>query len=155
VLSSDELKLVPTLAGVTVTKDYFSNTLTANVIQRVPMGIWCFSSSAAVSARNCYWFDNDGVMFGRAGESEGGLFLTVQDHSGRFGGLNLRVLPDRFLGNFISIVNVLRTSGFPVNAIVLNDLSLEQVTASALKGPSIYFSLRFPADNYLPVIKSI
>jgi hypothetical protein len=52
-------------------------------------------------------------------------------------------------------MNVLRASGLSVQAIELNDLSLEEVDVQTANGPTIDFSLQFPADEYLPVIQKL
>jgi hypothetical protein len=64
-------------------------------------------------------------------------------------------LPDEFVPNFISIMNVLRQTGLGVQEIDLNDLALEQVDALTTNGPSLYFSLRFSADDYLEYIQKL
>jgi hypothetical protein len=50
---------------------------------------------------------------------------------------------------------VLKESGLSVQAIELNDLSLEEVDVLTANGPELYFSLQFPADEYLPVIQKL
>jgi hypothetical protein len=52
-------------------------------------------------------------------------------------------------------MNVLRASGLGVQDIELNDLSLQEVDVQTANGPTIYFSLQFPADEYLPVIQKL
>jgi hypothetical protein len=49
----------------------------------------------------------------------------------------------------------LRASSLSVQAIELNDLSLEEVDVQTANGPIIDFSLQFPADEYLPVIQKL
>jgi hypothetical protein len=175
-----ELQMIPQLASASISKDFFSHTVTITVTERSPFGIWCFSappsgagapppavastsattsttSSSAVTNSNapCYWFDNTGTLFERAGETQGSLFYVVYDSAQKPRGLNQEVLSDEFLPSFISIINVLRSSGLGVRAIELNDLSLQEVDVLTTNGPTIYFSLQFPADEYLPVIQKL
>jgi hypothetical protein len=152
-LSANELMLIPQLAGVTLDKDYFAHTITANVSERQPFGIWCFENTPG--GARCYWFDDTGTIFQKSFDTEGGAVYVVHDASQKTRGLNETVLPDEFLPNFISIVNVLRGSGLGIQNISLADLSLEEVHVITTNGPMLYFSLRFPADNDLPVIKGI
>jgi hypothetical protein len=175
-ISQSELQLIPQLATANISKDFFSHTVTITVTERAPFGIWCFSASpggggasasvpAATSTSSapiatgtdtpCYWFDNTGTIFEKAGETQGDLVYTVYDKAQTPRGLNQKVLSDEFLPNFISIMNVLRASGLSVQSIELNDLSLEEVDVSTANGPAIYFSLQFPADEYLPVIQKL
>jgi hypothetical protein len=80
---------------------------------------------------------------------------VTQDSAQSPRGLNQKVLSDEFLPNFISIMNVLRESGLAVRSIELNDLSLQEVDVLTANGPEIYFSLQFPADEYLPIIQKL
>jgi|GEM_PF-773678 hypothetical protein len=178
-----ELQLIPQLASASISKDFFSHTITITVTERSPFGIWCFSaapsgasaiapgavsisattstatasSSTAITNSNapCYWFDNTGTIFEKAGETQGSLVYVVYDSAQKPRGLNQKVLSDEFLPSFISIINVLRSSGLGVRAIELNDLSLQEVDVLTANGPTIYFSLQFPADEYLPVIQKL
>lgn len=173
-IASSQLNMIPQLAGVTIDKDYFSRTITLNVTERSPFGVWCFlpkgqataatvaaaatASSTFASAGNggsCYWFDNTGVLFEKATPTEGDLIVVVNDYSQSPRGLNEEVLPNAYSANFISVVNVLHESNIGVKEIDLNNLSLEEVDAVTAAGPTIYFSLRFPADDYLGVLKNL
>lgn len=162
-IQQSELGMIPQLATATVSKDFFSHTITITVTERAPFGIWCFSAAPASSATSvgssasapCFWFDNTGTIFEKAGETQGDLVSTVYDRAQSPRGLDQKVLPDEFLPNFISIMNVLKESGLGVQAIELNDLSLEEVDVLTTNGPTIYFSLQFPADEYLPVIQKL
>jgi cell division septal protein FtsQ len=149
VVSSD-LKVIPQLESLSISKDYFTHTITINVSERIPFGIWCFSLNS-----ECYWFDNTGIMFERSLDTQGDIIFDVQDHSQTPKGLNQAILPDEFVPNFISIMNVLRQTGLGVQEIDLNDLALEQVDALTTNGPSLYFSLRFSADDYLEYIQKL
>lgn len=168
VISPSNLQMIPQLAGATISKDYFSHTVTITVTERSPFGIWCFSgmpsaqpstttatTSAADTNSPCYWFDNTGTLFEKAGETQGDLIFVVYDRTQTPRGLNQKVLPDEFVTNFISIMDVLRASGLGIQGIELNDLSLEEVDVLTANGPELYFSLQFPADEYLPVIQKL
>jgi hypothetical protein len=172
-----ELQMIPQLASANISKDFFSHTITITVTERTPFGIWCFSAPTGVmsavppasvtstgatsfgGATNtnapCYWFDNTGILFEKATETQGSLIYVVYDSAQNPRGLNQKVLADEFLPNFISVLDVLRESGLGVRAIELNDLSLQEVDALTANGPEIYFSLQFPADEYLPVIQKL
>jgi len=165
-IPQSELQLIPELASAAVSKDFFSHTVTITVVERSPFGIWCFSASPSMVATSslagvmnanapCYWFDNTGTIFEKAGETQGNLVYTVYDRAQTPRGLNQKVLSEGFLPNFISIINVLRASGLSVKAIDVNDLSLEEVNVQTANGPTIDFSLQFSADEYLPIIQKL
>ncbi len=178
-ISQSELRTIPQLATAIVSKDYFSHTVTITVTERAPFGIWCFSAPpggaalaadeasaasssvpaiagiAANSGASCYWFDDTGTIFEKADETQGNLVFVVYDSAQGLRGLDQKVLSDEFLSNFISIMNVLHESGLAVRAIELNNLELEEVDVLTANGPAIYFSLQFPADEYLPIIQKL
>ncbi len=149
-LTPDDMKFIPQLKSVAIDKNFITHTITVTASERNPAGIWCVTAED-----QCFWFDDEGIAFGRAFDAEGNLIFTVHDHSQAKIGVNGMVLPERFTGNFISIVKVLHASGLAVKDIVLNDLAREEMTVFTANGPQLYFSLRFPADNTLPVIKDI
>jgi hypothetical protein len=177
-MPAQNLAMIPELASVTVSKNYFSHTVTLNAIERTPFGIWCYipkggsgvtiatvdssSTIPAVAAsipdlsnEQCYWFDNTGVLFERSLSTQGNLIFVVNDYSQSPRGLNETVLPAAFNANFISIADVLHQTGLGIKEINLNDLSLDEVDALTTEGPRIEFSLRFPANDYLSVLKSL
>ena len=185
-VSAQNLAMVPELASVTITKNYFSHTITLNATERAPFGIWCYipkgksgatfagalptdmssttSSSAALpvtapapdlSNEQCYWFDNTGILFERSLSTQGNLIFVVNDYSQSPRGLNETVLPPEFNANFISIANVLHQIGLGIKEIDLNNLSLEEMDALTAEGPRLEFSLRFPANDYLSVLKNL
>jgi cell division septal protein FtsQ len=149
-IASSNIQVIPQLESVSINKDYFAHTLTINVSERIPFGIWCFSSGS-----DCFWFDNTGTLFERSLDTQGNLIFDVQDYSQSPRGLNEKVLPDQYVQNFISIMNVLRQSGLGVKEIDLNNLSLEEVDVITTNGPKLYFSLRFSADDYLQYIQKL
>lgn len=96
-IATSDLAFIPQLASVGITKDYFSRTVTANVTERAPYGTWCFVSGssgatdtgAATQApsstvpenENCYSFDDQGVLFQRTFDTEGGAMSSIHDYS--------------------------------------------------------------------------
>jgi len=150
-LPSADLALVPQLASVAISKNYFSHTVTATVAERAPFGIWCLTTGS----ERCYWFDDQGIVFGTAFDTEGSLLLVVRDGSQTSLALGQPVLPEEFVPNLISILRAVQASGIAVSDISLTDMSLEQVNVTTADGPAIYFSLRFPADDDLPVLQNL
>jgi hypothetical protein len=149
-VASSDLATIPELASVSISKDYFTHTITVNVSERVPFGIWCYAADGS-----CYWFDNTGTIFERSLDTSGDVIFAVQDSAQSPQGLNQKVLPAEFLSNFISIMNVLRATGLGVKEIDLSNLALQEVDVQTTNGPELYFSLQFPADNYLEYIQKL
>lgn len=175
-LPSSTIALIPQLAGVTISKNYFFHSMTVIVTERQPFAVWCAmppsaAASAPASAGNasgsagqgivvlgggqCFWFDTRGIAFEKTLDTEGGAILVIHDYSQNKVALGEPVLPAILMPNLISIIDALKASGLDVREISLNDLSLQQINVALTNGPTIYFSLRFPADDDIAVLKSL
>ncbi|OGZ00413.1 MAG: hypothetical protein A2945_03665 [Candidatus Liptonbacteria bacterium RIFCSPLOWO2_01_FULL_52_25] len=154
VLSEDDLAFLPTIKSITLEKNYGSRTIIARVEERKLYGIWCTDGDEAYPAR-CMWFDSEGTLFERAVAAQGGIIMTVRDHSQPFLPLRTRILPEAFVLNMFSIFRVLAASDLDRKEITINDLALEEVKVATYNGPELYFSLRFPADNSLAAIEDL
>ena len=159
-LSTSDVELIPQLASVLFAKSYTGHTLTATVVEREPLAIWCLMPATDAAGdpsgdENCFWFDKDGVMFEKAFDTEGSELYAVHDYSQSNLGLGDNILPDLFLGNMLSILQVVKESGLTVKEIALQDVHLEEIDVSTYNGPSLYFSLRFPADEDLGVLANL
>lgn len=163
-VASADVASIPQLADLALTKDYWDHDVVVTVQERVPVAIWCEmppldESGNPAGDESCYWFDDTGIMFEPTFDTEGTAILAVHDYSphNASGSAELMqtILPDEFVPNLISILNVLKQSGLNIKEIALNDLSLEEIDVSTYDGPSVYFSLRFSADEDLPVLESI
>lgn len=161
-LPSSTVAVIPQLAGVTIAKNYIFHTITITATERQPFAVWCVDAAAAANNGQCYWFDNLGIAFEQTPDTEGGNIVVITDDasSTNVAVINQPVLPAEFMPNLISIVNVLKASDLSVANISIGDLSLQQVdvtvaTPQGAPGPVIYFSLRFPSDNDLPVLESL
>ncbi len=149
-LPTNDLAVIPQLASINIAKDYFSHTVTARVAERQPFGIWCLMPDDS-----CYWFDDTGVIFQRTFDTEGSLLSSVHDYSQTALGLGGTILPAEFVGNMLSILNVIKESGISAKEIALNNIGLQEIDITTYNGPALYFSLRFPADEDLTVLQSL
>jgi hypothetical protein len=168
-LTTSDLAFIPQLASVTIAKDYWSHTVTADVTERKPVGIWCFmagpppamtgmNASGTVNiltGENCYWFDGKGVLFARTFDTEGSLMFAVHDYSQSRLGLSAVMLPAEFVPNLISILTVLKGSSVNVNEVALNNIELQEIDVTTYNGPALYFSLRFAANDDLAVLQNL
>jgi hypothetical protein len=155
-LPTSTLTVIPQLAGVTIKKDYFLHTITVTVTERHAFGVWCIVPAADSQAEEqCFWFDGQGTAFQKTIDTQGNAIFVIHDYAPGTVSLGEKVLPDEFMPNLISILNALTQSGLNIQAIALDDLSLEQLDVTTVNGPVIYFSLRFPASEDLGELKNI
>lgn len=147
-----DLTNFPMLKSVTIKKDAWSRRVSVTVEERQIAGIWCLLKQ---DPNRCFWFDEDGTVLAPAPQVEGHLILVVSDSSQDDLSAGARILPPENLGNMSSIFRVLRASGLEVKEIRLDDLSLQEIKVELESGPALYFSLRFPSDNDLAVLKDL
>ncbi len=157
--ADDALVFLPKIKSIDIKKNYQNGSILVKVVERDPYGIWCgfspaSSSDTSMEETSCWWFDEDGAIFQRAVFTEGSLITLISDYSQSGLGLRSNILPRELLPNALSIFKVLKSSGLDVKEIRLSDIKLEEMEVTTFFGPKIYFSLRFPANNALEVIKS-
>lgn len=159
-IGTSDLAFIPQLAAVSISRDYFSHTVRANVTERTPFATWCLmpqldANGNPISDEQCYWFDDTGTVFERAFDTQGGLAFAIHDYSQSSLTLDGEILPAPFVPNMISIINTITASGIDVNEIALNDISLQQIDVTTYNGPTLHFSLRFSSAEDLPVLESL
>lgn len=151
-LTGEDLRFEPKLKAVTLTKDYREGTLTIEVEERKPIGLWC---KATRGSEECFWFDDEGILFERSFAAEGNLIRTIHDYSQERVGLLITVLPREFVPNLLSILRLFERVDLSVEEIRLDDLALQEIKVTLHRGPALYFSLRFPAESAAAVIQSL
>ncbi|HUX36034.1 MAG TPA: FtsQ-type POTRA domain-containing protein [Candidatus Paceibacterota bacterium] len=179
--SSNILEYYPEIRSISISKNYIDRKIIISVEERQPFGAWCLKKAIqnpdnfqAGYDSNCFWFDDKGFIFERTSSMEGSLFTVVDDYSQKTPGIRSKILPDGLIENAFSVFRAINASGLRVKEIRLNDIALEelevdtydglsadmpvrgtQAGSSAQAGPTIYFSLRFPADNVPDIINSL
>src|SRR5258708_1852190 len=117
-LPASDTNLIPQLADLSVSKNYFTRTVSVAVAEREPFGIWCLmprgssATSVAVPVTNegCFCFDRSGTIFEKTFDTQGSALFAVHDYSQEHLGLNGQILSAPFAANMISILNVLMVS---------------------------------------------
>ena len=159
-LASSDVALVPQLAGVTLQKNYADHMIVASVTERKPVAIWCEMPAMDANGNpsgdeSCFWFDDTGMLFQKAFDTEGSELFAVHDYSQKGLGLGGNILPDIFVPNMLSILGTVKASGVTAKEIALNDLSLQEVDVLTYDGPALYFSLRFSAEEDLQALQQL
>ena len=138
----------PLVASVSVYKDFFDKTLTLEIEERTPHGIWCGEAS-------CFWFDKAGLLFAEAPAGEGGLVKSVYDTSGRTLQRGAYVLPQSELKNLFAIFEVVDVAGVGVIKFSLPSLDKQEFHAVTAQGAELYFSLRYDPLFALEALQSL
>ncbi|OGY98168.1 MAG: hypothetical protein A3A43_02300 [Candidatus Liptonbacteria bacterium RIFCSPLOWO2_01_FULL_56_20] len=151
-LPEDTLALNPYLRDLAIHKSYSSHAVRVDILERTPFGLWCFKQQ---EPGECFWFDDQGVVFERSLAAEGNLIRVVNDYSQNAAPLAGVILPRAFMQNFFSILRVLAAADLNIKEVRLDDVGREEMRVVTHDGPELYFSLRFPSDDALPVIASL
>ena len=136
----------PEIAEITIEKDYFERQIRINIKERERFGVWCETG-------NCFWFDENGVIFSEAPQAEGNLINKVDDFSGRSLKIGESVLAEKFFSNLIKIFEVLEKTGLGIKSLKLEKLEFQEIITKS--SPKIYFSLRVDPGFTLTAIESM
>lgn len=146
--TGDSLRSLPRLKSVVIEKKYSQSALVAKIYGRVPFGIWCKRSDAV----ECFWFDDEGVLFERSVFASGSLIVVVSDYRADRLSVGARAMPQEQMANLFSVLEVLARSNVAPKEINLKNFALQEIEVVTYEGPILYFSLRFPAYDSAAVI---
>jgi hypothetical protein len=151
-LSERDMSMLPLLKSAVIEKNYLRHSITVRVSERVPRAVWCFEKTDPL---RCAWFDDEGVILERALSVEGNLIRRVSDWSQDPLPMKSLILPGQFVSNFFTILRVLDETKLALHEIRIEDLGLQEAKVRVRGGPELMFSLRFPSQSALPVLKSL
>lgn len=120
----------------TLRKNYFNRTITLNVIERDKALVWCYEKN-----KNCFWVDQNGVIFQNAPDTSGNLIKVVDDYTDRSGNIGDTILPADFTANFMRILTVIDKLNLSIQEIRLENLNYRELIVLLNSGPKIIFSL--------------
>lgn len=128
----------PMFREVDVVPRLFAREVVIRVVERELHGIWC------LEGRECYAFDNEGVVFGRAPVTYGVLITKVMDVRTAPFAPGEMVLPDpewrvRML-HTLKILNDLRLTS---RAITVHEPAVREWEVALAEGPLLKFSFAF------------
>jgi hypothetical protein len=173
---------LPRVKEIKIDKQYLSHAVNISVTERTPYGIWCDSREAGIfeAARvaeaavvvkeedtpenasttvlpnqNCYWFDKEGFLLDAAPHAAGNLIPVVHDYSGKFLRSQTKAEDASLIANLISVFEALKMMDLSVREVRLENRGLDEVKVILESGPQLYFSLRFPAIEAVPVVMNL
>ncbi|MDD5431257.1 MAG: hypothetical protein PHP03_03490 [Candidatus Pacebacteria bacterium] len=132
-----------------ISKNWLKRTIDLDIQERKKFAIWCVSER-----NNCYWLDQESVIFEQAPITEGNLIPMVQDIKRAALVLGKRVVEDRFSANVYEILRAVRELNFPFENITY-DNDLQEISAKIKNGPNILFSIRFNPQFNIDVLKKL
>lgn len=157
------------LSDLGLKKDWQQKEIFIEVKERQPWLLWCLtfqaglpeqagslvvqaSSStvpmASTTVGNCYWLDDEGIVFSSAPEAEGYLIPRVFEKSDRQElnfGQSFDTNP-QLAKNTLEIIKETENSPLIVRRFLIENINLQELAAET-NGPKLYFSMRFvPRD---------
>ncbi len=111
----------PRISSLEIHKNIFKQTINLKIIERKEAGIYC--------RNECYYIDNQGVIFEEAPQTSGTLILVVRDYSAGELEIGKNVLEKEFMAELID----LRSSLFEGFKLKVLDFNLESSPAKELK----------------------
>ncbi len=151
-ISGDNARVVPKVKRIGIERRYGEHAVVLQVEERAPFGIWCLMRR---EPPQCYWFDEEGIVYDRSIGAEGSLIPVVHDYDQDRIGLASPVVPKEFMANLFSVFEALGRIGAAVREIRLDSLKLQELVVSTYDGPTLFFSLRFPAEYAVSVTDSL
>lgn len=103
--------------------------LEINMEERIPIGIWCLEKNAG-----CYYFDANGIGYASVGNSEGFIFLIINDRRDRNVNIGEQMASTNLIQNIIKIKDLLTKEKFEVlEVVILPDDEFEVRVSNQLK----------------------
>ncbi len=131
-----------------VSRDWIRQTVSIQIKERERLAIWCDQYN------NCYWIDENGIMFEEAPETEGSLILTVFSNSKKTSIKGLGISEQRFIENIIKALKGISAMRLPVKKILFDE-RLQELRVETYSGPDLLLSIRFDPTSNLNSLKSL
>lgn len=140
----------PKIAELNLDKSWLRKRIILSIKERDLEGIWCFEKS-----NPCFWFDQDGVLFKTAQNTEGYLITKItSDVKPRPPILGAKVVPNEWFSRIKTILNFFEREKIKTfNNKVLT--SLHEFRTKTADGVEIRFSLRFDPESALAAVKTL
>ncbi len=131
--------------NVVVDKKYF-HTLEINLSKREALGIWCFKN------KNCFYFDRTGMAFDTAANSDGSLFLSVDDESKNLEKLGEKVTEESLLNFILNVQKEMGKLKIGVVKIIIPNNELFRINIKTSENWELYLNTQ---DNLQIQINSL
>ncbi|MEK7465337.1 MAG: hypothetical protein AAB631_01010 [Patescibacteria group bacterium] len=140
---------MPVLASADISVDLFARRVNITVNERKVFGVWCVKEG-----KECFSFDEGGVVFAPAPNTFGTLLLKIQSEDERAPVLGESVfrIPE-WLSRITETLQSLNHAGTPVSVVRVKELSLREWEAVLPSGAALYFNFDFVPIELTSVLK--
>lgn len=138
----------PAINSVSVHVDILKKTILIEVREREFVGAWC--------AERCVGFDENGIAYFDAPESQGSLLLVIEDASTTTPILGERVLEDeQQFNNMIATIKGVKSAGIAIERVAVRDHYLREWAITPVHGGTMLFSFDVVPERLGSVLKTI
>ena len=124
----------PRIFSIEINKDIFKKIIDLKIIERKELGIFC------KIGEDCYYIDEEGVIFEKAPQTSGTLILVIKDSSEKGLELGENVVGKEFMAELIDLRNYLSNQlGLKVLDFVINLDSLKDLRVGIHEGWYVLF----------------
>jgi len=156
----EKIDSLPLVAKISVEADLTARKVRIEAEERRFSGVWCLVSEGVTG--DCYAFDNKGILFARAPETEGSLILKVFSENSRPVVLGMPIFPKpEWRENFFRILESFENYNLPVSRVGVRDFQIEEwevqtgLPAQAGEGPRFLFSLNSSPQNLAGILEKL
>jgi len=152
-VKNDLIKKIPKISDVEIKKNLIKRSVKLTIKEREEIGIVCQAQEDLIE--NCFYIDNQGVIFEQALQTSGSLILLIKDYSQREFYLGKEIFEQRIV-DFISQVR--QSLSLEIDLMIL-DFNILSFPAKDLKvmtneGWYIIFDLEGDIKNQLRSIEA-
>lgn len=149
-VDSDEIQALvaggfPQAENITVNKNYF-HTLEINLNKREALGVWCFKD------KNCFYFDRMGTAFDTAANSDGSLFLSIDDKSKTLDKLGGKVTEEPMLNFIFGVQEEMQKLKIGITKIIIPDGEPFRINVKTSENWELYLNTQ---DDLVNQMKSL
>ena len=110
-IKKDLLKMIPKIASLEIKKNIFKRELEISLTEREDIGIICNGDS-----NQCYYIDEEGIIFENAPQTSGSLIILIKDYSQR----DIKLGDKIFTAEFFKLISEIKDEMANMNLKVLN-----------------------------------
>ena len=138
------------IAAFNVDVDVLRRNVQITVKERSLRGIVC------AKEKNCYAFDDEGMIFAPAPFGKGVLITQIIDPNERPLVLGEAFLPrPQWVTNMFAVLNSIENSGLLIAGITLRDIAVQEWEATLTLGPKLFFDFNVIPDDLDTVLTSL
>ncbi|MBI2064929.1 MAG: FtsQ-type POTRA domain-containing protein [Candidatus Yanofskybacteria bacterium] len=152
------LSQFPVIKSIDISKK-MPHEIIVNIVERTALGAWCFDRGSSTSfdraqdkslTTSCQYFDEEGVLWGKALRSSGSLLLNVDDLRPSEGRTKADV---QLLAETKELVNGLQGIGLKVNKIEIPQDSIGEFKAYINRGYYLILDTDSDIENQVNILR--